>query len=119
MADQTLAIYVNELRILTMLRMEGQSTRADTARRLRLTPATITRLRGGGPIQGSFPPDAQRMTIANRQDLQRRLTAAEFDTEGADGAIGAKTRAAISAYQARVGLVVTGKPPLDLLANLR
>lgn len=47
MADQTLAKYVNELRILTMLRMEGQATRADIARRLRLTPATITRLING------------------------------------------------------------------------
>lgn len=44
MADQTLAKFVNELRILTLLRTQGQTTRADIARRLRLTPATITRL---------------------------------------------------------------------------
>lgn len=44
MADQTLAKFVNELRILTLLRTQGHATRADIARRLRLTPATITRL---------------------------------------------------------------------------
>ena len=77
------------------------------------------RIRGGAPVQGSFPPDAQGMTIANRQDLQRRLTAAGFDTEGTDGVIGPKTKAAISAYQQRVGMAVTGEPSLELLATLR
>ena len=77
------------------------------------------RLRGDGPIRGVFPPDVQGMTIGDRQELQRRLTAAGFDTEGADGVIGAKTRAAIGGYQARLGLAVTGEPSLDLLARLR
>lgn len=44
MADQTLARYLNERSILTMLRTEGSASRADIARRLSLTPATITRL---------------------------------------------------------------------------
>ena len=77
------------------------------------------RIRGGAGIQGNFPPDAMGMTIANRQDLQRRLTAAGFDTEGTDGVIGPKTRSAISAYQGSKGLAVTGEPSLDLLATLR
>ncbi len=77
------------------------------------------RIRGGAPVQGRFPPDAQGMTIANRQDLQRRLTAAGFDTEGTDGVIGPKTKAAISAYQKSQGLSVTGEPSLELLAILR
>ena len=77
------------------------------------------RLRGAGPIQGNFPPDATGMTIADRQDLQRRLTAAGFDTEGSDGVIGAKTRAAIEAFQRARGLPVTGEPSLDLLRLLR
>jgi len=77
------------------------------------------RIRGGAPVQGNFPPDAQGMTIANRQDLQRRLTAAGFDTEGTDGVIGPKTKAAISAYQKSKDLTVTGEPSLDLLATLR
>lgn len=77
------------------------------------------RIRGGAPVQGNFPPDAKGMTIANRQDLQRRLTAAGFDTEGTDGVIGPKTRSAISAYQKSKGLAVTGEPSLELLATLR
>ncbi len=77
------------------------------------------RLVGGPPIRGAFPPDAQGMSIADRQELQRRLTAAGFDTEGSDGVIGPRTRSAISAYQASAGLPVTGEPSLALLAQLR
>ena len=47
MADQTLAKYLNELRILTMLRTQGAASRADIARHLGVTPATITRLTNG------------------------------------------------------------------------
>lgn len=76
------------------------------------------RLRGGGPVRAAFPPDAAGMTKADRQALQQRLTAAGFDTDGSDGVIGAKTRAAISAYQTARGLAVTGEPGLDLLRAL-
>ncbi len=77
------------------------------------------RLIGGPPIRGTFPPDAQGLTIADRQELQRRLTAAGFDTQGTDGVIGPNTRTAISGYQASAGLPVTGDPSRDLLARLR
>ena len=76
------------------------------------------RLRGGGPVRGAFPPDVNGMTIDQRQALQRGLTAAGFDTQGSDGVIGAKTRAAISAYQTSRGLAVTGEPSLELLRGL-
>jgi membrane-bound lytic murein transglycosylase B len=77
------------------------------------------RLLGRSGIRASFGPDATGMTKADRQELQRLLTAAGFDTEGSDGVIGAKTKAAISAYQARAGLPVTGEPTLELLRRLR
>jgi lytic murein transglycosylase len=77
------------------------------------------RIAGGGPVQASFGPDAAGMTKADRQELQRLLTARGFDTGGTDGVIGAKTEAAISAYQASAGLPVTGKPSLELLGRLR
>jgi lytic murein transglycosylase len=77
------------------------------------------RLLGRGPVQASFGPDAAGMTKADRQELQRLLTARGFDTGGTDGVIGARTKAAISAYQASVGLPVTGEPSLDLLRRLR
>lgn len=77
------------------------------------------RLRGGGPIQGSFPPDANGLTKDMRIELQERLTRAGFDTQGADGIIGSNTRSAITAYQTRNGLPVTGEPSVDLLNRLR
>lgn len=77
------------------------------------------RLKGGGPIRGSFPPDAAGMSKADRQDLQRLLTRAGYDAGTADGVIGSKTRDAISAYQRAKGLPVTGEPSLDLLRMLR
>jgi predicted NBD/HSP70 family sugar kinase len=44
MADQTLARYINELSVLTLLRTQGAASRADIARKLSLTPGTITKL---------------------------------------------------------------------------
>ncbi len=44
MADQTLAKFVNERSILTLLRTRGDESRAVIARALGLTPATISRL---------------------------------------------------------------------------
>ena len=76
------------------------------------------RIIGAGPIRGSFPPDRYGMTADDRKALQQRLTAAGYDTGGADGVLGAKSRAAISAYQQRNGLPVTGEPSLDLLRRL-
>jgi len=77
------------------------------------------RLLGRGPVRASFGPDASGLTQGDRRELQRRLTAKGFDTAGADGVIGAKTRAAIRAYEASVGLPVTGEPSLELLRRLR
>ncbi len=76
------------------------------------------RIAGGGPLQTPFPPDATGLTQADRKELQERLTAAGFDTDGVDGVIGPNSRAAISAYQRSRGLPVTGEPSLDLLRSL-
>lgn len=77
------------------------------------------RIAGGPPLQSSFPPDAFGMTKEDRMALQRGLTAQGFDTGGADGVIGAKSREAIGSYQAANGLQVTGDPSLELLRRLR
>lgn len=76
------------------------------------------RIAGAGPLRGSFPPDRYGMTAEQRKQLQQRLTAAGFDTGGADGVLGSKSTAAISAYQGRNGLAVTGEPSLELLRRL-
>lgn len=44
LADQTIAKYLNELSVLTMLRIQGQASRIEIARHLSVTPATVTRL---------------------------------------------------------------------------
>jgi len=76
------------------------------------------RIGGAGPIRGSFPPDADGLTKADRVSLQTKLTARGFDTDGTDGVIGPNSRKAISAYQSSVGLPATGDPSLDLLRRL-
>ncbi len=73
------------------------------------------RIGGAGPLRGSFPPDEYGLTKAQRIALQERLTALGFDTGGADGVFGPKTRAAIAAYQQSRGLPATGEPSLALL----
>jgi len=76
------------------------------------------RIAGGGPLRGSFPPDANGLTKADRIALQQRLTARGFDTGGADGVLGPKSRSAISAYQASIGQAATGVPSPALLRSL-
>lgn len=76
------------------------------------------RIAGGGPIRGSFPPDKNGLTKDDRQRLQQRLTAKGFDTGGADGVIGPKSIAAISAYQSSIGVPATGTPSPELLRSL-
>lgn len=77
------------------------------------------RLRGGGPIQGDFQPDTNGLRLGDRQELQRLLTRAGFDTQGADGVIGPNSEAAIRAYQRARGMPVTGQPSRALLEGLR
>lgn len=76
------------------------------------------RIAGKPPLRGSFPPDAYGLTKDDRIALQRGLTAQGFDAGGADGVLGDKTRAAISAFQRSRGMPVTGEPSLDLLRAL-
>lgn len=76
------------------------------------------RIKGGPPIRGRFPPDAQGFYIEDRRALQSGLTAAGFDTGGTDGVIGPNTKAAISGYQQANGLPVTGVHSRDLLTRL-
>ncbi|SDZ04363.1 lytic murein transglycosylase [Jannaschia faecimaris] len=76
------------------------------------------RIAGGGPLRQPFGPDRFGLTIDQRQELQRRLTAAGFDTQGDDGVIGPNSRAAISAFQRSRGLPATGDPSVSLLNML-
>lgn len=77
------------------------------------------RLMGGPPIRGSYPPDANGLTRAGRQEVQRLLTRAGFDTGGADGVIGPASQGAIRDYQRANGLAVDGIASAALLTHLR
>ena len=77
------------------------------------------RIAGAGPLQTSFGPDATGLTLEQRKEVQQRLTRAGYDTGGADGVIGPKSQAAISAWQGANGMAVTGQPSPEMLARLR
>ncbi|WP_281984296.1 lytic murein transglycosylase [Thalassorhabdomicrobium marinisediminis] len=77
------------------------------------------RLAGAGPLQGSFPPDANGLTAADRIAIQQGLTARGYDIGTIDGVIGARTEAAIADFQRRQGLSVTGQATRDVLQALR
>lgn len=75
-------------------------------------------LMGGPPIRAGWPRDLRALTLEERLDLQRRLTAAGFDTKGVDGRIGPNTIAAVKAWQKANGRVADGYASLDVLSSL-
>jgi lytic murein transglycosylase len=78
------------------------------------------RIAGGGPFVQQFPGGERLPTLAEVQEIQRRLTALGFDTGGADGRAGLDTLRAARAYEQKVGLEpADGYPGLRLLARLR
>ena len=77
------------------------------------------RIAGGGAIQASWPRGDRALVFGERQELQRRLTAAGHSTQGIDGRIGPLTIDAIRSYQRSQGLVPDGYASLSLLMRLR
>ncbi len=77
------------------------------------------RLRGGPAIQQPWPRGDRPLAVSERKELQARLTAAGFSTQGADGRIGPNTVAAIRAYQRSAGLPPDGYASAGLLDDLR
>lgn len=63
--------------------------------------------------------DNRRMSVAEGSELQTRLARLGYDPGAPDGVIGARTRAAIRAYQLDRGLPADGFASLDLLERLR
>jgi membrane-bound lytic murein transglycosylase B len=78
------------------------------------------RIRGDGPFVQPFPGGERTPTLAEVQEIQRRLTAFGFDTEGSDGRVGRGTMLAVRAFQRKTGLVpADGYAGLKVLARLR
>jgi lytic murein transglycosylase len=78
------------------------------------------RIRGDGPFVQPFPGGERTPTLAEVQEIQRRLTAAGFDTNGTDGRVGQDTMVAVRAFQRKTGLApADGYAGLKVLARLR
>jgi len=77
------------------------------------------RLRGAGPFVAGWPRGDRALTLEQRREIQRRLTALGFDTGGTTGRVGPMTRAAARDWQAQAGLVPDGYVSVDLLQALR
>jgi lytic murein transglycosylase len=78
------------------------------------------RLRGRHGIVAAWPTDDPGLSRAERREVQTLLMRRGYDLDGkADGVIGAKSRAAISDFQAKAGLTPTGRASASVLATLR
>jgi membrane-bound lytic murein transglycosylase B len=75
---------------------------------------------GGGAFVQKFPGSEPAPTLAEVQEIQRRLITLGFDTGGADGRIGNDTMLAVRNYQRKVGITpADGYAGVGLLARLR
>jgi lytic murein transglycosylase len=77
------------------------------------------RLRGGNPIVQPWPRDERVLTRAEVYELQQRLVARGFDAGEPNGRFGAKSRAALRDFQAKVGLTPDGFASAAVLERLR
>jgi membrane-bound lytic murein transglycosylase B len=78
------------------------------------------RCTGGAPFVRQFPDSEPAASLAEIQEIQRRLTALGFDTGGAHGRIGLATTLAVQNFQHKAGITpADGYPGVGLLARLR
>jgi lytic murein transglycosylase len=78
------------------------------------------RIRGGGPFVTPFPGGERPPTLDEVQEIQKRLTALGFDTDGTDGRVGRETMRAVRNFQRRAGMhPADGYAGVKLLARLR
>jgi lytic murein transglycosylase len=78
------------------------------------------RVLGAPPFMRPFPGSERAPTLAEVQEMQKRLTAAGFDTGGTDGRVGNLTMLAARNFQQKAGLTpADGYLGLKLLAKLR
>ena len=78
------------------------------------------RLYGAGPFVQPFPGSERTPTLAEIQEIQRRLTALGFNTGGTDGRVGNDTMLAVRNFQRKAGMApADGYAGIKLLARLR
>ena len=77
------------------------------------------RLRGAGAFVQAWPRYEKVLSRNERLELQQLLERHGFDVGKPDGRLGARTRAAIRGFQARIGRVPDGFASASLLKRLR
>ena len=78
------------------------------------------RIRGKGEFVQKFPGGERTPTLAEVQEIQRRLTALGYDTGGTDGRVGNDTMSAAVHFQRKIGMMpADGYAGVTLLARLR
>lgn len=77
------------------------------------------RLRGGSPFIQAWPRYERVLTRSERLELQQLLARQGFDVGEPDGQLGARTRAAIRDFQAKIGRVPDGFASAGVLDQLR
>ena len=78
------------------------------------------RVVGGEPLVQKFPGSERPPTLAEVQEIQRRLTALGYDTGGTDGRVGNDTMGAVVKFQRKIGMApADGYAGVTLLARLR
>ncbi|MCA8881824.1 MAG: lytic murein transglycosylase [Rhodobacteraceae bacterium] len=77
------------------------------------------RLKGAPDFAAAWPRNDRALRSSERIELQARLTARGYNTQGVDGRIGPNTISAIRQYQNAAGLVPDGYASVALLVALR
>jgi len=78
------------------------------------------RVMGGEPFMQKFPGSERAPTLAEVQEIQRRLTGLGYDTGGTDGRVGNDTMLAVQNFQRKSGIEpADGYAGVGLLDRLR
>ena len=77
------------------------------------------RLAGGQGVVTAWPTNDPGTSRAERREIQKLLIARGYDVGEPDGAVGAKTRAAIADFEGKSGLSVDGRASQKVLQRLK
>lgn len=77
------------------------------------------RITGGDAIRAQWPRGDRPLRFSEKQEMQRLLTNAGFNTEGIDGIIGPRTISAVREFQRSIGMAPDGYASLEILKRLR
>lgn len=78
-----------------------------------------SRIAGGPGIQASWPRGDRMLSRDETKELQRRLTALGYETQGVDGIVGPNSRAAVRRFQRDRGMVPDAYVSTSLLQAVR